>query len=364
MRQLADSVRTSGARSLFAVLLPNHPQDSTRTHHAIEFSFSHTLSCTHTPIQRALTWAVITLAFGFSLASLHACDLIEGRAVFFDLASEDWRPLPNQATRAPLPAVDPVTVPIREAPNQQSTNSFSLGVFRYSDQSTPGAQCLQYSNEFSEKYLDAGSAEGAARFFGCLAAALGGLSMVVFFGLVASDVKKKIYNIVFTCILATAAFCEMLIFSLFNSQHCRSQFWSDFLSLQEQYQVTDNSTTCEMGDGGWFALVAFILFIFAAILVATKWANPVYTVFSMEWTKILDEDDDLNVRVENALGESDLEAGNREEQKPLVHDEPVQPAVQETDDEDEFELIKTARDPADRPDPSMVVDEPMTLTRL
>jgi len=365
--QLADSVRLSLSCTVQREPRPHERQCLLA--HVIIF----TLAPTHTHTHRALTWAVIAVAFGFSLASLHACDFIQGHTVFFDLAPEDWRPLPkeegdaNEVTVVPtiVPNLDPYTVAIRNAPNYQSSSSFSLGVFKFSDESTVyGTECLDYANGFSEKYLDAGSAEGAARFFGCLAAALGGLSMVVLFGLAASDVKKKIYNTVLTWILSSAAFCQMLIFSLFGSKHCGDQFWADFLSLQEQWQETDNSTTCEMGDGGWFALVAFILFLLAAILVATKWADPVYTVFSMEWTKNHIEEDPNNM-FGNISGQSDLESGSRQQQK-HTSTTPLHPVVQETDDEDELEHVQihhhASSDPT-RPDPSALVVESTPLNQ-
>lgn len=172
--------------------------------------------------------------------------------------------------------------------------------------------------------------------------------MVVFFGLAASDTKKKWHNMVFSGILFFAAFSQVLIFSLFSSSHCGDQFWADFLSLQEQLQATDTSTTCEMGTGGWFAIVAFVLFLFSALLVATKWLNPGYKVCTMEWTK--DHTGDPGHFVENTG--NDEEAGNRQPQsteaKQLLH-----PVIEQTMTDEEDDEYHEYHHGGNKPDPSM-----------
>jgi len=285
---------------------------------------------------------VITVAFGFSLAALHACNLIEGRAVFF----EDIN-----GTQLP-PDTNPQLVAEREYPGILDAREFTLGVFKANDEwnsTFPGSKCVAYANAITDDWLDAGPAEGSAGFFGTLAAALGGLSMVVFFGLAATDTKKKWYNMVFSGILFFAAISQVLIFTLFSSSHCGDQFWADFLSLQEQ-QEESASTTCEMGTGGWFAIVAFVLFLFSALLVATKWLNPGYKLFTMEWTKDHTGDPGRIQRTGN-----DEEAGNRQLQSTEAK-ELLPPVIEQTMTDEEDDEHHEYHHGGNKPDPSMMVN--------
>jgi len=176
-----------------------------------------------------------------------------------------------------------------------------------------------------------------------------GLSMVVFFGLAATDTKKKWYNMVFSGILFFAAISQVLIFTLFSSSHCGDQFWADFLSLQEQ-QEESASTTCEMGTGGWFAIVAFVLFLFSALLVATKWLNPGYKLFTMEWTKDHTGDPGRIQRTGN-----DEEAGNRQLQSTEAK-ELLPPVIEQTMTDEEDDEHHEYHHGGNKPDPSMMVN--------
>jgi hypothetical protein len=181
---------------------------------------------------------------------------------------------------------DPYLDPDREIPYvYYPSDRFTLGVYKANAPITYDSQCLHYGNGLSDQYLNAGAAEGSARFFGTLAAALGGLSMLAYFGLAATEPKKKIYVMVFEGILCAAAFFQMFIFILMASDHCSEDFWNDFLSVQEQNEVMQAAVSCELGDSGWYAIVALVLYIFAALLVALKRSTPSFSVCAMEWTK-------------------------------------------------------------------------------
>jgi hypothetical protein len=134
--------------------------------------------------------------------------------------------------------------------------------------------------------LNAGAAEGSARFFGTFAAALGGLSMLAYFGLAATEPQKKVYMMVFEGILCAAAVFQGFIFILMASEHCSENFWIDFRpDFEDETAIIRSAVSCEMGDGGWYAVAALILYSFAALLVALKWSTPSFSLFTMEWTK-------------------------------------------------------------------------------
>eukprot|EP00977_Amphora_coffeiformis_P006910 scaffold1508_cov178-Amphora_coffeaeformis.AAC.18 len=222
---------------------------------------------------RTLTWGAIVAAFGLSLASLTACDLVKGRVLYYKLRDRDagiygnpcnpnpcnvslgetctvivWNGENNYQCEAPLDEYyeeifekeDPAYYPTREAPDIIQEETFTLGVYKAKDNSVNYGygECIDYSNDLTDLWLEDGPAEGSARFFGTLATTLGGLCMVGFLGLAASDV----------------------------------------------------SATCELGDGGWYALVALILYLFGALLATTKWSDPAYKVCLMEWNKDFSRD--------------------------------------------------------------------------
>jgi hypothetical protein len=57
---------------------------------------------------------------------------------------------------------------------------------------------------------------------------------------------------------------------LLASDHCSDSYWNEFLSASEQNEEITSAVYCEMGDGGWYAVVALILYILAALLVTLK----------------------------------------------------------------------------------------------
>ena len=189
--------------------------------------------------------------------------------------------------------------PIRQGLEVTGRAGFKLGVYKAKSPWTfsyyYNDQCLHYGNGVSDSYLNAGAAEGSARVFGTLAAALGGVSMLAFFGLAATEQKSRFYMTIFMGILCAAALFQVLIFVLMASDHCSDSFWNEFLSISRQNEET-TAVSCEMGDGGWYALAALILYILAALLVALKWSTPSCSICSMEWTKDLSSGDSSNLR--------------------------------------------------------------------
>uniref|UniRef100_A0A6S8J9W2 Uncharacterized protein n=1 Tax=Amphora coffeiformis TaxID=265554 RepID=A0A6S8J9W2_9STRA len=274
---------------------------------------------------RTLTWGAIVAAFGLSLASLTACDLVKGRVLYYKLRDRDagiygnpcnpnpcnvslgetctvivWNGENNYQCEAPLDEYyeeifekeDPAYYPTREAPDIIQEETFTLGVYKAKDNSVNYGygECIDYSNDLTDLWLEDGPAEGSARFFGTLATTLGGLCMVGFLGLAASGTKEKLYVFSLGGILVLAAFFQMFIFTLFSSEHCHNDFWADYRSKEEMIERTDVSATCELGDGGWYALVALILYLFGALLATTKWSDPAYKVCLMEWNKDFSRD--------------------------------------------------------------------------
>jgi hypothetical protein len=124
--------------------------------------------------------------------------------------------------------------------------------------------------------LNAGAAEASARFFGSFEAALGGLSMLAFFGLAATARKTSFFITIFTGIMCAAALFQVLTFVLMASDHCSDSFW------QEHYPQTTSTVYCELGDEKWYAVVALILYTSAALLVTLKWSTPSSSICTME----------------------------------------------------------------------------------
>lgn len=252
-----------------------------------------------------------------SLKALTACDLVEGRTVYYtkpeeqqDLYGTDpCNPNPCEvdevcyirvveggentavcrivSTDAPTEPPDVNYEPSRTDPNVFQQETFTLGVYKTRDVSDRNyfGGCLDYSNEITDQWLDDGAAEGSARFFGTLAATFGGMAIFGFLALAGADTKNKLYSYALGGVLVAAAVSQMFIFTLFASAHCDNEFWEGYRSVEDLTERTAVTTSCEMGDGGWYAIIALLLYIFAALLALTKWFDPRYQLCTMEWTK-------------------------------------------------------------------------------
>ena len=119
----------------------------------------------------------ITIAFVVSIINLDTCDLVEGEALHYRIPDEDLDPLGQE-------------------PELTNRPWFILGVYKANAPLSSyyyGDQYIDYGNGISDIYLNAGAAEGSARFLNTFAAAIGGLSMLVFFGLAATEQKTSVY---------------------------------------------------------------------------------------------------------------------------------------------------------------------------
>jgi hypothetical protein len=223
----------------------------------------------------------ITSAFVLSIFAIESCDLVEGEAFHYHIPAEGLDPL-------------------RDLPDMLQRIDFTLGVYKANAPPLAyycyGGQCIHYGNGVSDSYMNAGAAEASARFFGSFEAALGGLSMLAFFGLAATERKTSFYIAIFTGILCAAALFQVLIFVLLASDHCSDSYWNEFLSASEQNEEITSAVHCEMGDGGWYAVVALILYILAALLVTLKWSTPSCSICNKEWNKDFSSGDPINRR--------------------------------------------------------------------
>ena len=260
-------------------------------------------------------------AFSLSLSALTACDLVEGSTLYYRKTEEQqsvyddpcepnpcelfqvclvqrqvgensyycYTPSNETATASPY---DPNYDPSRYDPSILDQETFTLGVFKAKDvsQGYLFAGCIDYSNDVTDVWLDDGAAEGTARFFGTLAATFGGIGIFGFLALAASRTTNRLYALILGGVLVAAAFSQMFIFTIFSSKHCDKEFWEDYRSVEELMERTAVATSCKMGDGGWLALIALLLYIFAALLAMTKWSDPSYQLCIMEWNKDLSAD--------------------------------------------------------------------------
>lgn len=318
-----------------------------------------------------MTWAAIVAAFVLSLEALSACDFVDGHAVFYELRDEDQglygdpcNPNPCNETFAEVcvpfirdgvnehrcealfveepddtdepddPEDDPNYQAQRDGPVIIRQETFTLGVYKARvDVNSYSSRCIAYNNQVTDLWLDDGAAEGTARFFGTLAATLGGLSMVAFLGLAASGTTKKLYGFIFGGILFLAAFFQMFIFTLFSSEHCHNDYWAGYISKEANIERIGVSATCELGDGGVYALIALILYLFAALLAMTKWFDPSYNLCLMEWDKDFSKDDghfETNRKWVKHHGRQDQAASGTPPKSPM---EERVPMVEDTEEE-------------------------------